>query len=101
MFLLGLGSPLEWVNPSRWSGFWRHGSRKTGPDLRASEIDRRMARDIMRLAETSPHLLADIGFEKVIPKSTPQQSRWRLRRLSPVELTEIHDIRPVIAPGGR
>ncbi len=62
--------------------------RKSGPNRDRAGPDAKMSRDILRLAETSPHLLRDIGFEKVPGGQAPWENRWRAVQRPELELTE-------------
>lgn len=62
--------------------------RKDDPSPLSLTVEGRMARDIIRLAETSPHLLSDIGFERVEGIKARRTVRWRARQLPMLELTE-------------
>lgn len=62
--------------------------RKNGPREGRIGPDTKMTRDILRLAETSPHLLQDIGFAKVPGGQTPRENRWRAVQRPELELVE-------------
>lgn len=97
MVLSGWASALSFVAPVPWRRLLRKGDPQVGP----AEVTRQMERDLLRLAETSPHLLSDIGFEKLALGASPQPTRWRLRRLPMVELLETRDGGATTGVGGR
>lgn len=85
----------------RWAWDVLSSRRKINPFMVSPEPDTRMMRDILRLAETSPHLLQDIGFEEVAHGHTLHTVRWRAQQRPDLELTETHSASVWDLSGGR
>lgn len=49
------------------------------------ETEMILERELLRLLETSPHLLADIGFTKDLQRSTADQTVWISERAEVVQ----------------
>ncbi len=71
-----------------WLRYARNKFKKIGPFSHADAAGRSMECDVLRLAETSTHLLRDIGFDAQSPAPHPQTTRWRAQQMPDVTLVE-------------
>jgi hypothetical protein len=60
------------ISVLRW--FWK---KKHHPERQADMLKQLMTEDLVRLAETAPHLLDDIGFRRDPGSRSPTRDVWR------------------------
>lgn len=72
---------------SIWRSFYRASKQAASYPILPDD-ETAMRRGVLRLAETSPHLLEDIGFERPAKSGRSSTVTWRARQLPSVSLTE-------------